>query len=61
MGREKSIICENEFSQNGDIRSIIGSDTEVDTSKEFIAFDLKPEKVFLFDTENGERIDFDII
>lgn len=56
MGRDISVVSSNEASLGGDIRSIISSDNKVDTSKTFVKFNLKPEKVFLFDKESGKRI-----
>lgn len=58
MGRDISVVSSNEFSKSGDIRSIISSENKVDTSKEYVKFNLKREKVFLFDKESGKRIRF---
>ncbi len=56
MGRDISVVCENENATGGEIRSIIGSENKVDTSKEYVRFDLKPNKVFIFDKDTGNRI-----
>ena len=37
---------------------IISAENEVDTRKTTVCFNLKPEKVFLFDPQSGERLRF---
>ena len=56
MGRDISIVSENDNCISGELRSIIGSENKVDTSGEFVRFDLKPGKVFVFDKVTGNRI-----
>ncbi len=56
MGRDTSVVASHKDSENENIRAIISSDTLVDESKETVRFDLKPNKVFVFDTETEERI-----
>ncbi|MBQ8758099.1 MAG: ABC transporter ATP-binding protein [Clostridia bacterium] len=58
MGRDISVVSSNDFAKSADIRSIISSENKVDTSKEYVRFNLRREKVFLFDKENGKRIRF---
>ena len=58
MGRDSSIVCTNPASVNPVIRAIINSDNRVDTGRSTVAFSLKPHKVFLFNRETEERIDF---
>ena len=58
MGRDISVVSRNKASLNPAIRSIIGTDNKIDTSKTVIRFSLVPRKVFLFDRESEERIDF---
>ncbi len=58
MGRDISIVSRNKASLNPAIRSIIGTDNKIDTSKTDIRFSLVSHKVFLFDRETEERIDF---
>lgn len=58
MGRDISVVSRNKASLNPAIRSIIGTDNKIDTSKSDIRFSLVPRKVFLFDRETEERIDF---
>ena len=56
MGRDTSVVASHKDSENENIRAIISSDTLVDESKGTVRFDLKPNKVFVFDTETEERI-----
>lgn len=58
MGRDISVVSRHKASLNPAIRSIIGTDSRIDTSKTVIRFSLVPRKVFLFDHETEERIDF---
>lgn len=58
MGRDISVVSRHKASLNPAIRSIIGTDSRIDTSKAVIRFSLVPRKVFLFDHETEERIDF---
>ena len=58
MGRDTSIISTNENSENAVIRSIISSDTKVDSSSDTVTFSLTPHKVFVFDKNTGERLRF---
>ena len=56
MGRDISVVCEHEACQAPVIRAIISAENEVDTRKDTVRFNLKPEKVFLFDPDSGERL-----
>ena len=56
MGRDTSIVSSNENSENEFIRSIIDSDIKIDPSAEFVRFNIKPNKIFLFDKETEKRI-----
>ena len=56
LGRDISVVCSHPACSESVIRSIIDSDNLVDTRSQTVCFELKPEKVFLFDTETGERI-----
>ena len=58
MGKDISIISTHSACENKKIRSVISSDSKVDTSKGNIRFDLKEHKVFIFDKTTGERIYF---
>ncbi|MBQ8830510.1 MAG: ABC transporter ATP-binding protein [Oscillospiraceae bacterium] len=58
MGRDISVISKNAASEGESIRSIISSENVVDTSKKTVRFDIKPNKLFVFDKETEERIEF---
>ena len=58
MGRDVSVVSTNEASQNITIRSIIPSDVAVTPKDGIIRFALKPYKVFMFDWESEERIEY---
>ncbi len=56
MGRDTSVISENEELDGVTVRSIVPSDTAIDTTKETVSFSLKPYKVHIFDKTTEERI-----
>ncbi len=56
MGRDVSVVSRHEASLNPIIRSIIDADNKVDITAKTVKYNLKPHKVFLFDTETEERI-----
>lgn len=58
MGRDISVVSTHPKSQNVTIRSIISTENAVNTASHKVRFDLKPNKVFLFQKESGARIDF---
>ena len=58
MGRDISVVSTHSKSQNVTIRSIISAENAVNTASQKVRFDLKPNKVFLFQKESGARIDF---
>ncbi len=58
MGRDVSIVSSNDAMQTPSIRSIVDADYKVDANAEFVKYDLKPHKVFLFDSETEGRIYF---
>ena len=60
MGRDVSIVSthDNLLNDSGTIRSIINAENDVDTSKETVRFSLKKNKVFIFDADTEERIDY---
>lgn len=60
MGRDISVVAENEYCEAPFVRAIISSESRVDTSKETVRFNLKPGKVFIFDKETEERIYFEV-
>lgn len=56
MGRDYSVLSDNDACHNTPIRSIISTDNKVDVEKEFVTFSLRPHKVFLFRKDTEERI-----
>lgn len=56
MGRDISVVSQHEAAQTKQIRSIISSDNKVDFGAVQVRFALKPNKVFVFDADTGERI-----
>ena len=60
MGRDISVISTHEASLNPFIRTIITADNQVDTESETIRYAIKPNKIFLFNKENEERIHFEV-
>ena len=58
MGRDVSVVSTHEASVNPVIRAIVDADNKIDITSAEIRFSLKPHKVFLFDKETEERIDF---
>ena len=59
MGRDISVVCENDASISTAIRAILGTESRVDTSKPEIRFGVLAQKVFLFDRETEERVYFE--
>lgn len=57
MGRDVSIVSENENAVSPIIRSIIDATSVVDTNKDEVRFDIKPNKIFIF---SRGRIDWDV-
>ena len=60
MGRDTSLVLTHEKAEAPNMRAIISAETKVDTEKDFVKFELKPKKVFVFDKETENRIYFDI-
>ena len=56
MGRDISVVVTHPLSENAVIRAIISSETKVDTGKKEVGFELKKNKVFIFNRETEERI-----
>ena len=57
MGRDISVVCEND-SCDAPIRAIISAEAAVNAGAETVCFDVKENKLFLFDSETGERLRF---
>ena len=58
MGRDTSVVCEHPAFTGDNFRAIIDAEDISKVVNGQICFDLKPSKVFLFDSETGERIHF---
>ncbi len=56
MGRDVSILASSESSLSSTVRAIVGADNRIDTASGKVAFDLKQNKVFIFDPLTEERI-----
>jgi multiple sugar transport system ATP-binding protein len=59
MGRDCSVVFTNEKSRKPNVRAIIDADLKIATGGENeVRFDIKRNKVFIFDNETGARIRF---
>lgn len=58
MGRDITVISSHTGLQGTVLRSIISSENSIDTSCKKVRFDLKANKVYLFDKTTGNRISF---
>ena len=58
MGRDVSIVCENDACEAPTVRAILQSDGTVPNPAQDVRFRLKPGKVLLFHPETGARIPF---
>lgn len=57
MGRDTSIVSHHEWMTGKNIRSIISAEVSQTISGPDVRFHLKPAKVFLFNAENGQRLE----
>jgi multiple sugar transport system ATP-binding protein len=55
MGRDISIVCKNEACDKPTVRAIVDADTKVALSGS-VKFNLKPNKVFLFNKQTEMRL-----
>ena len=60
MGRDTSVVSNHPAAVSLTIRSIISSETQVDTTNPKVRFALKPAKTLLFSKETEERIRFEV-
>ena len=60
MGRDVSIVSENDASVNPIIRSIINADNQINTAAQEVRFSVKPHKIFLFNKETEVRIPVEV-
>ena len=57
MGRDITVLSSNGASKNV-IRSIVSSETAIDSGSKQVRFNLKPHKTYIFDKDTEERIRF---
>lgn len=60
MGRDMSVLSKNPASQAPFVRSILSTDDMHLLQEKKADFDLKPHKVFLFDSNNGQRLRYSL-
>ena len=56
MGRDSSIVATHAASQNDIVRAIVQDVKGIDLSNKEVKFNLKPNKVFVFDIDTEERL-----
>ncbi len=59
MGRDISVVSSHKACENAAIRSIISSENNVDISLSTVRFNVKPNKMLVFNKETQERIYLD--
>ena len=57
MGRDMSIVSENKNCHNATVRSIIPSDSDISGISQNVRFDIKDNKIFVFDKLTEELIE----
>ena len=60
MGRDVSVVATHGASVNPVVRAIVDADNKIDLTEKTIRFSLKTHKVFLFNKETEERIEFEV-
>lgn len=60
MGRDISVVSTHDLCDNAAIRAIIDAENEVDTDSDTVRFSVKPNKLYLFAHDTGERIRFEV-
>lgn len=58
MGRDISVVSTHPQCHNAAVRSIIAAENAVNTADSKVRFRLKPQKVYLFNVDDGSRIDW---
>jgi len=56
MGRDVSIVATHENSLSGKIRAVVDSDVTEEKLSDKVCFDIKKNKIYVFDKVTGERI-----
>ena len=58
MGRDISVVATSDAKPDGALRAIISAEDKADLNGDTVAFELKPNKVHIFDKNTEERIRF---
>ena len=56
MGRDKTVVSQHPSSTKPTVRSILDSDVKLPENAKVYKFNIKPNKLFLFNAESEERI-----
>ena len=56
MGRDVSVVCSHDECENAAIRAIISADNKVDITSGEVRFNIKSQKLHIFDAETQQRI-----
>jgi multiple sugar transport system ATP-binding protein len=56
MGRDVSVVCTHPASANPSVRAIVRAQSGMGMTSDTVRFSLDPQKVFVFDSEQGERL-----
>lgn len=60
MGRDTSVVSVHPECVGASVRSIISADSRIANDAHKVRFDLKPEKVFMFDKQTEKRVRVDL-
>ena len=58
MGRDISVVCSHSECENADIRAIISAENTVNIASDAVRFDVKAQKVFVFNEQSQQRLLF---
>ena len=56
MGRDMSIVSESAHSKAPVVRAIVSSSSDASPKDGIISFDIRPDKLYVFEKETEERI-----
>lgn len=60
MGGSMSVVSTNDHSENAVVRSTISTECNIAPDAKTVSFDIKPNKIFIFNKETEERIYFEV-
>ncbi len=60
MGRDSSVVAAHDAAITPVVRAIISSDVVLDDTAATVRFNIKPHKLFLFNKETEQRLDFEV-